>query len=233
MKFLQLNINSLNTSVDELWLHHLNNSCNGIFLQETNHKEGNYIENFKSWKMKMHTIFDQKTLGYGVGTLLPYNMQNVFRNDLIRNDLEMVWIKIHIEGKKVVIGNMYVPPKNVEQLYILDEVSEKLRSKDLMIIEDFNARNSVWDKHCKSSSKLRVVLEDVILRHDLYVATNTDHTYHHSLSYEKSGKNKIYLTLTRGIKNISIKTLNIEETNIKARHKTTMIHVGENNIKNP
>ena len=181
----------------------------------------------------MHTIFDQKTLGHGVGTLLPYNMQNVFRNDLIRNDLEMVWIKIHIEGKKVLIGNFYVSPKNVEQLYILEEVLEKLRSKDLMIIEDFNARNSVWDKHCKSSSKLGVVLEYVIPRHDLYVATNTDHTYHHLSSYEKSGKNKIYLTLTRGIKNISIKTLNIEETNIKARHKTTMIRVGENNIKNP
>ena len=38
----------------------------------------------------MHAIFDQKTLGYGVGTLIPYNMKNIFRDDLIRNDLEIV-----------------------------------------------------------------------------------------------------------------------------------------------
>ena len=48
MKFLQLNINSLNTLVDGLWFHHLNNSYSGIFLQGTNHKEGNYIGNFNS-----------------------------------------------------------------------------------------------------------------------------------------------------------------------------------------
>ena len=82
----------------------------------------------------MHAIFDQKTLGYGVGTLIPYNMKNIFRDDLIRNDLEIVWNETHIEGKKVFIRNVYVPPKNVEQLCIFDEVLEKLGSKDLIII---------------------------------------------------------------------------------------------------
>ena len=84
----------------------------------------------------MHAIFDQKTLGCGVGTLIPYNMQNIFRDDLIRNDLEIVWNETHIEGKKVFIRNVYVPPKNVEQLLcIFNEALEKLRSKDLIIIE--------------------------------------------------------------------------------------------------
>ena len=45
-----------------------------------------------------------------------------------------------------------------------------------MIIGDFNVQNSMWDKHCKSSSILGVVLEYIILRHSLYVATNTGHT---------------------------------------------------------
>ena len=35
----------------------------------------------------MHINFNQKILGYGVVTLLPYNMKNVFRDDVIRNDL--------------------------------------------------------------------------------------------------------------------------------------------------
>ena len=72
--------------------------------------------------------------------------------------------------------DIYVPPKNFKQLHILKEVLEKLKSKDLMIIRDFNAQNSVRDKHFKSNSKLGVFLEHIILRHGLYVATNADHT---------------------------------------------------------
>ena len=40
-------------------------------------------------------------------------MKNVFRDDLIRDDLEMVWNGIQIKVKKVLIGNIYDPPKNV------------------------------------------------------------------------------------------------------------------------
>ena len=78
-----------------------------------------------------------------------------------------------------------------------------------------------------------MVLEDIILRHCLYVATDTNHTYHHLPNCENSGKSTVDLTPIRGIKNISIKILNIEETNIKTRHKAMVIHVGENNIKSP
>ena len=40
MKFLQLNINSLNTSTEELWDYQEENNCEGIFLQETNYTAG-------------------------------------------------------------------------------------------------------------------------------------------------------------------------------------------------
>ena len=59
----------------------------------------------------------------------------------------------------------------------------KLRSKDLMIIGGIIVQNSMWDKHCKKSCKL--VLEDAILRHALYVDANTNHTYHQSPSWEE------------------------------------------------
>ena len=41
----------------------------------------------------------------------------------------------------------------------------------------------MWDKHCKNSCKL--VLEDTILKHALYVDANTDHTYRQSPSWEE------------------------------------------------
>ena len=40
MKFLQLNINSLNTSTEELWDYQEENNYEGIFLQETNYTAG-------------------------------------------------------------------------------------------------------------------------------------------------------------------------------------------------
>ena len=38
---------------------------------------------------------------------------------IIRDDLEIVWNEIKTYGKKVLIGNIYVPP-NEEQLHTLD-----------------------------------------------------------------------------------------------------------------
>ena len=55
--------------------------------------------------------------------------------------------------KNVLIGNVYVSPKIVKQLYILDEILQKCRSKDLMIIGNFNAQNPMWDKRHKTRHK--------------------------------------------------------------------------------
>ena len=52
-----------------------------------------------------------------------------------------------------------------------------------MIIGGVIVQNSMWDKHCKNGCKL--VLEDAILGHALYVDANTDHIYHQSPSWEE------------------------------------------------
>ena len=49
----------------------------------------------------MHMIFKNKTLEYGVGTFLPNTAKNVFRQDLINQDLEMLWTELEINGKRV------------------------------------------------------------------------------------------------------------------------------------
>ena len=62
------------------------------------------------------------------------------------------------------------------------------------MLGDFNARNAGWDKHAKQKTKLGAILED-IQQPSLYIATDIDHTYHHSASCEQSGKNATDLTL--------------------------------------
>ena len=143
MKFRQLNIFSFNTSLNQLWLHQLENNYNAIFLQETNYKEGNLLGNFMHWKVRMHTIFKNKSLGIGVGTLLTSDVKNVFKDDLIRDDLEIAWNEIKTEGEKVLVGNIYVPPKNEEQLHTLEEVFQSLKNDTIILLRDFNARNAV------------------------------------------------------------------------------------------
>ena len=73
-------------------------------------------------------------------------------SDLIRDDLEIKWNKIKTEAKKVLVGNIYVPLNNEEQLHTLAKVSESLKSDTSIFLGDFNARYTVWDKHAKQNT---------------------------------------------------------------------------------
>ena len=136
MKLPQLNISSFNTSSNQLWLHELENNYSTIFLQETKYKEGNLLGNFKHWNVRMHTFFKNKSLGFGVGTLLPPTVKNVFRDDLIRDDLEIVWNEIKTEEKNVLVGNINVSPNNKGQLHTLDKVLDSLENETIILLGD-------------------------------------------------------------------------------------------------
>ena len=88
--WVQLNIFSFKTSLNQIWPHQLEHNYSTIFLQETNYKEGNLLGNFKHWKVTISKIFKNKSLRFGVGTLLTPSVNNIFRDDLIRDDLEIV-----------------------------------------------------------------------------------------------------------------------------------------------
>ena len=201
----------------------MENRYDGIFLQETNHNNSMTLSNFKNWKVNMHTIFKNKTLGYGVGTFLPNTTKNVFRQDLINQDLEMVWTELEINARRVLIGNIYIPPSKIEQIHVLDRFLEDQRDKAIIILGDFNAQNTLWDKHTNQRNKMGIALEELIQRHSFYVATDLHHTYQHSPNCQNSGKSTIDLTLFHGINNLTVKTREI--SNIKTRHKAIEIEI--------
>ena len=101
MNFLQLNITSFNTSCEDLWYHQMENHYHGIFLQETKHSSSATLGNLKNWKVSMDMIFKNNALGYGFLRFLPNTTKNVFRQDLINQDLEMVWTVLKINAKRV------------------------------------------------------------------------------------------------------------------------------------
>ena len=49
--------------------------------------------------------------------------------------------------------------------YILLTVLECLKNETIMLLGDFNARNTVCDNHVKQNTKLGAILEDIIQQH--------------------------------------------------------------------
>ena len=100
------------------------------------------------------------------------------------------------------IGNIYIPPNKIEQIHVLDRFLEDQGDKAIMILGDFNARNTLWGKHTSQNNKMGIALEELVQRHSFYVATDLDHTYQDSPNCHNSGKSTIDLTLFRGINNL-------------------------------
>ena len=51
-------------------------------------------------------------MGFGVGILVSSVQKNVFRDDLSHEDLEIIWNKRQIQGKKTLVGDIYIPLGN-------------------------------------------------------------------------------------------------------------------------
>ena len=48
----------------------------------------------------MFTKFQNKAMGFGVGTLVSSAQKNVFRDSLSQKGLEIIWNEMQIQGKK-------------------------------------------------------------------------------------------------------------------------------------
>ena len=129
-----------------------------VFLQETNFTQNKTLEPFKHWKNKIFTHYKEKTLRFGVGTLIPNDIKNVFRVDFSNDSLELLWNKIEIQGQQVLIGNVYIPPNMESHLHLLNKELEKHRGKNLILLGDFNSRDKIWDKNLTETQKLLTYL---------------------------------------------------------------------------
>ena len=52
-----------------------------------------------------------------------------------------------IEGKVVLIGNIYITPGNENQLHRLDNELEQHKDKSILLVGDFDSRSNTWDKN--------------------------------------------------------------------------------------
>ena len=102
-----------------------------------------------------------------MGTLVSRAQKNVFRNDLSRRDLEIMWEKNANRRKQTLVGNIYIPPGNEDHLHILDNELDKHKGENIFLIGGFNSRNKIWDRNAINNSRTGLILEDIINRHGL------------------------------------------------------------------
>ena len=105
----------------------------------------------------MFTHYKEKAMGFGVGTLIPNDIKNVFR-DFSNDSLELLWNEIEIQGQQVLIGNVYIPPNMESHLHLLNKELEKHRGKNLILLGDFNSRDKIGDKNLTETQKLLTYL---------------------------------------------------------------------------
>ena len=189
------------------------NNCDGIFLQETNCTDKNSLGNFKHWKGKMNTIYKSKNTRFGVGTFISISTKNVFREDYT-NDLDKIWNEMNIQNIDVLIGNIYVKPRNKNQLKILVKELERHRGKSIIVLGDFNSRSNTRDKNMQHQNRMRQLLEDIIKRLELYIITELPYTFKRS---SNTGKSTVDLTFVRGLKKgyrLKLKNLSLSKVGI-------------------
>ena len=125
-----------------------------------------------------------------------------------------------IEGKVVLIRNIYIAPGNENQLHRLDNELKQHKDKSILLVGDFNSRSNTWDEYFRQSNKMAKTLEDIINRHGLNIATDAPYTFKRR---DNSGKSTIDLTLTRGLKNVKVKTKEIQT--VKTEHQAIEINI--------
>ena len=177
----------------------------------------------------MFTHYKEKIMGFGVSTLIPNDIKNVFREDLSNDSLERLWNEIEIQGQKVLIGNLYIPPNMESHLHLLNKELKKHKGKKLILLGDCNSRHKIWDKNLTRNTKMGNILQDIIHQQNYFLLTDVDHTYHNSDLNENAGRSTIDLTLVSGLSNLHIRTRAFDLT--KTRHMAIEISVNEQGKK--
>ena len=104
-------------------------------------------------------------MGFGVGTLVSRAQKNVFREDLLHKDLKNMERNANAR-EKTLVENIYIPPWNQNHLHILDMEMKKYKGENILLIGYFNSRKKILDRNTNNNSRMGLILEDIINRHD-------------------------------------------------------------------
>jgi len=175
MRFLQCNIQSLNTSLQLLRQCVQRLDVDIIALQETWHPADGYIhiKNFTQQFLKLRSGKE----GGGVALFTHRRVKAVRLKEYETDDIEAVWADVKCGKVRTVVGSVYIPPGDISALDKLDKIVGRILSTHdkLVLCMDANSRSTLWDDACvgvttgQKSISMGRRLEDIIDTHLLNV----------------------------------------------------------------
>ena len=196
IRILQLNTQCLSTSKAALIHYQEVLNPDIICLQETWTTEKKIP--FKDWTGRNRTIYTHKSSGYGVATLVHPRLKNVFREDLYHPEIEAIWNEFEFNDSTITLGNFYIPPKDLQQLQLVDNQLLKVSNPNAIVLGDFNSRNLLWEDNARYSTNMGKKVEEILGVNDFVIQNSGANTCHTS-----NGNSAVDITASRGIELIS------------------------------
>ena len=224
MKVIQLNIRSLNTSINLLELLIQRRNPDIILLQEVwQPKKQATVKGYQAPIMKLR----QGSRGGGVAIYTKTESKQIALPKYEVDGLEAVWAEVMIGSKKTVVGSVYIPPGKIEEMKTFRRILSKVcnENNNVLVAMDANGRNQLWDdsmtKSKGDSKKLGDELMEAILENDLETLNNGQPTYQ-SESYTSA----IDVTISKGCSSSCSISWEVLKDPIKSDHFPILVEVG-------
>ena len=139
IKVAQCNIRSLNTSsklIEDLCKLQ---EISILSLTEIWHPDVSNLKFLHKWTWNVSIRNNRE--GGGAATLVSPQIKTVSREDLNNPSSELVWCEIYVENRKILLGSVYVPPENEQDMDLLIETLKSISNdnENVIVMGDFNA----------------------------------------------------------------------------------------------
>ena len=228
MRFLQCNIQSLNTSLQLLRQCVQRLDVDIIALQETWHPSDGYI-NIKNFTQQFLKLRSGKE-GGGVALFTHRRVKAVRLKEYETDDIEAVWADVKCGKVRTVVGSVYIPPGDISALDKLDKIIGRILSTHdkLVLCMDANSRSTLWDDACvgvttgQKSIRMGRRLEDIIDTHLLNVHNDGSPTY-----VSGAWATSLDVTLSTGIMQYGKASWSVISDDLNTPHEGIMFDIGE------
>ena len=128
---------------------------------------------------------DRNAMGGGVCIYVSTSLPCRHREDIQTPGLEIIWVELSNVGKRpLLVGCCYRPPSSHRYFYtLLDENLDAVAGRDILLLGDFNAKNSNWCETDRTSTA-GILLKDLLDSFNLtQLCTQPSHLDNHGIPH--------------------------------------------------
>ena len=115
-----------------------------LSLTEIWHPDISNLKFLHKWTWNVSVRMDRG--GGGAATLINPTVKTHPRKDLNDPMIEAVWCEIYVQKRKILLGSVYIPPEQEQDMEKLIEHLETISqtNENVIVMGDFNAKHPMW-----------------------------------------------------------------------------------------